>query len=75
MALALKDEMLKASWETSKKRRRCEEKSLATWKLSLCFVCHILYGDNKMLDARLCVVLDRESVCVCCISGESVTSM
>jgi len=63
MALVLKPEVLKASCETSEKRRRCEEKSLATWKLSSCSVCHIC-NDNKMLDARLCVVLDRESVCI-----------
>ena len=39
-------------------------------------VLYVIYSDNMMLDARLCVVLGRESVCVCVcvfISRESVT--
>ena len=30
----------------------------------------VIYNDNKMLDARLCVVLDRESVFVYVLSIE-----
>jgi hypothetical protein len=49
-------------------------------------VLYVIYNDNKMVDARLCVVLGRESVCVCvlyierkcnkhmmCISSVSIT--